>query len=56
MKKLLPPLSFAALALLTLPSFAYLAGSISLDGVKLLMLVATIIWYALTPLWMEKKG
>lgn len=56
MNKILPIISFGALALLTVPAFLFLAGTLTLDSVKLAMLVATIVWYVTTPFWMEKKG
>ena len=55
MKILLSLVSYASLALLTLPAFFFLSGSLSLDTVKLLMLIATILWYVVTPLWMDQK-
>jgi hypothetical protein len=56
MKLALPIISYAALALLTVPAVLYLAGKLELDSMKLLMLTATVLWYAATPLWMEKKS
>jgi len=56
MKTVLSLISYAALALLTVPSILYLAGSLSLDSMKLLMLIATVLWYVVTPLWMDRKA
>jgi hypothetical protein len=56
MKLLVNVLSFAALGLLTVPAFLYLAGRMSLPTVKLLMLVATVLWFAcmLPRLWQNR--
>jgi len=56
MKLVLSIISYAALALLLLPSIFYLSGKMELESMKMLMLVATVLWYVVTPLWMEKKG
>ena len=56
MKSVFSIISYAALALLTVPSMLYFAGKMELDSMKLLMLIATVVWYITTPLWMEKKG
>ncbi|MCE5185207.1 MAG: hypothetical protein LLF76_03680 [Planctomycetaceae bacterium] len=37
-----------SLFLLTVPSFLFLAGRMDLQMVKLLMLIATILWFACT--------
>ncbi|WP_158279857.1 hypothetical protein [Coraliomargarita sinensis] len=55
MKPVLSIISFAALALLTVPSVLYLSGVLELESMKLLMLIATVLWYVVTPLWMEKQ-
>ena len=54
MKTVLSIISYASLALLTVPALLYLTGKIPLDSLKLLMLIATILWFVTTPLWMEK--
>jgi len=54
MKTVLSIISYASLALLTVPALLYLTGTIALDSLKLLMLIATILWFVTTPLWMEK--
>ncbi|MHC4291118.1 MAG: hypothetical protein ACYTEU_01615 [Planctomycetota bacterium] len=50
---------FALLMLLVLigPSMPYLAGKMSsLDQVKWMMLLTTILWFVCTPLWMWKEN
>lgn len=56
MKTILSIISYAALALLTVPSILYLADSLSLERMKLLMLLATVLWFVVTPLWMDRKA
>lgn len=46
MKYVLKIVSLASLALLTVPSFMFLAGRMSLPTVKLFMLIATVMWFA----------
>lgn len=46
MKLLTGLLSLGALGLLTVPAFLYLAGRMSLPTVKLMMLIATVLWFA----------
>lgn len=45
MKLLTGLLSLGALGLLTVPAFLYLAGRMSLPTVKLMMLIATVLWF-----------
>ena len=37
------------------PSVMFLAGRMELDRVKLVMLVATVVWFVATPLWMWER-
>jgi hypothetical protein len=46
--------SLVALALTLLPSALSLGGSVSLEGVKTMALVGTVVWFAVTPLWMGR--
>ena len=55
MRKLLQLISFVALVLTVVPSVLYLAAKIDLDQTKWSMLVATIVWFVVTPLWMGQK-
>jgi hypothetical protein len=47
--------STLALAGTIAPSLFYLAGAIDHDRTKLTMLIATIAWFAATPLWMGRE-
>jgi len=48
-------ISLLALALTVVPSLLYLNGSVELDRAKLLMLIATVVWFVVTPFWMNSK-
>jgi hypothetical protein len=48
-------ISWLAILGTILPSSLYLVDQISLDRCQWLMLVATIIWFVVTPLWMGRK-
>ena len=47
--------SWVSLAGTLLPALLFWAGRLDLDQVKLAMLVATIAWFAATPVWMDQK-
>jgi len=53
MKPIARVVSWAALACTLLPPVLYFAGRIDLPAAKLWMLVATVAWFAATPVWME---
>ena len=55
MRTLLIAISVLSLIALMLPSILFLAGSMSLDTAKWIMLVATIIWFAAATPWMWKQ-
>ncbi|UCF42519.1 MAG: hypothetical protein JSV99_07940 [Planctomycetota bacterium] len=44
--------ALTSLLLLTSPSVLYLAGKASLDRVKQLMILATIVWFISASYWM----
>ena len=47
-------LSWLALAGTLLPSVMFLGGVLELDKVKTVMLVATMVWFVCTPVWMGR--
>ncbi|MDX1699739.1 MAG: hypothetical protein R3250_03925 [Melioribacteraceae bacterium] len=55
MKALIIIFSFIGLALTLLPSFFVFNLSLNLDDAKILMLIGSICWLALAPLWINKK-
>lgn len=48
-------LSWIALVATIFPPLLFLAGRIELKQCHLLMLIATIVWFVVTPFWMERK-
>jgi hypothetical protein len=46
--------SLAALAGTILPPVLFFGGHMDLDATKLWMLVATVAWFAATPVWMDR--
>jgi len=55
MRKVLQTVSWISLAALVLPSVLFMAGKVGLDNLKITMLLATVVWFAVTPFWMERK-
>ena len=55
MKRIVQVISWLALAVTILPSVVFLSGKVDLDHVKVAMLVATVVWFVVTPLWMGRK-
>jgi hypothetical protein len=56
MRTIAKAVSGLALAGVLLPSLFFFADRMTLDSVKLWMLVATVAWFAATPLWMERAS
>lgn len=56
MKTVAQIVSWLALAAVFVPSIAFLAGAMPLSAVKTWMLVATIVWFASAPLWMDRAN
>lgn len=55
MRTLVQAISWIACAATLLPSLLFLTGHMGLDRVKLWMVFATIVWFAVTSLWMGRK-
>lgn len=55
MRILLQFVSLIALLATVVPSMIYCAGGMALEMVKWIMLLATIVWFAVTPFWMNRK-
>ena len=47
-------IALASLIVLIVPSVMFLTGSVELEKVKIVMLIATIIWFVSAALWMWK--
>ncbi len=48
-------ISWLSLVALTVPSILYLTGSMELDAVKKIMLVASLVWFLSATPWMWKE-
>jgi hypothetical protein len=48
-------ISWASLVLTILPAILFFAQVMDLDRVKLVMFLATIVWFVATPMWMGRK-
>lgn len=55
MRYVLQVVSGFALAGTIVPPLLYFASAMTLDGMKLWMSVATIVWFAATPFWMDRE-
>jgi hypothetical protein len=54
MRRIVQVVSWFALAGTIIPPIMYLAGRMGLDQTKQWLLVATIVWFIATPLWMGR--
>ena len=55
-KTILKIASFAGLVLTLIPSILVFSQGIDLDSNKNLMLLGTVLWFATSPFWMNKKS
>jgi hypothetical protein len=55
MRRVLQTISWIACAGTALPSVLFLLNQIDLDFTKWLMLLATIVWFLVTPFWMGRE-
>ena len=55
MGNILKIISWLSLACIVAFAVLYLAGKVEKDTMKLYLLIATIVWFALTPFWMGRK-
>jgi len=55
MRRIFQALSWLALAGTLLPAVLFYLGKLDLDQVKLSMLVATVVWFLATSLWMGRE-
>lgn len=54
-RRILQVASWIALAGIIVPPAMFLSGSMDLPAVKTWMLVATVAWFVVTPLWMGRE-
>ena len=55
MKTIAVAASVIALAGTILPAGLFMAGRVDLDAVKLWMLIATVVWFVATPVWLKQQ-
>ena len=55
MKYLLRTLSFIAILMTIVPSILVFAGRMDLETNKKIMAAGMLLWFAVTPFWMDKK-
>ncbi len=55
MRMLARTISWLALIGTILPPLLFFADRLNLSQVKLWMLVATVVWFAATPVWMDRR-
>lgn len=55
MRIILQIVSYLALTLTVVPSVLLYSGLMGFERVKLLMLIATVVWFAVTPCWMGRE-
>jgi hypothetical protein len=54
MRRVLQTISWLSLVALMTPPVLFLFQAMPLSGVKWAMLAATVVWFAVTPLWMGR--
>jgi len=54
-RRLWQVVSWIALAATILPAILFMEETIDLDRLKVIMLVATVVWFIATPLWMGRE-
>ena len=55
MRRILQTVSWISLALSILPSLGFYFGWMDLDRQKQVLLVAMIVWFLVTPMWMGRR-
>ena len=56
MKRVAQIISYLALGATLLPAILFFTDQLALPLAKLWMLVAALVWFVATPLWMEHKA
>ena len=55
MKRVLPLISFAGLALVVVPIIAYVMGSLQKPAMFDFLMIGTVLWFATVPWWMGSE-
>ena len=56
MRRALQVASSLALVGIVIPPVLYFSGDLPQDGMKTVMILATILWFAATPFWMNDRS
>jgi hypothetical protein len=56
MKRMAQIISYLALAATLLPAMLFFADKLELPLAKVWMLAAAVVWFIVTPFWMEHKA
>jgi hypothetical protein len=56
MKRIAQIISYSALAATLLPAVLFFTDAMTLPTARVCMLVAALVWFVATPLWMEHKA
>ena len=56
MRAIAKAVALTSLLSLTLPAVLYLAGKMSLERVKWIMILATIVWFVSASFWMSPRA
>jgi hypothetical protein len=56
MRKVLQLVSFLALVGIVIPPILYFRGDLPHDGMTTVMLLASVLWFAATPFWMNDRS
>ncbi len=56
MRGALKTASWLALAGIVLPPILYFNGALTHEAVKTILLLATVVWFAATPFWMDHES
>lgn len=56
MRKALQLVSSLALAGIVVPPILYFTGGLTLETVKTVTLMATVLWFVATPFWMNNRS
>ncbi|MCG6921034.1 MAG: hypothetical protein PVJ73_07885 [Acidobacteriota bacterium] len=56
MRKVLQLASSLALAGIVIPPILYFRGELAHDVMRTVMLLATILWFVVTPFWMNRRA
>jgi hypothetical protein len=54
-RRILQVISWSACLATIVPALLYFVGALSLERMQAVMLIAAIVWFAVTPWWMGRR-